>query len=179
MSRIGKLPVAIPPGVKVKIDGQKVEVTGSKGTISRVLPPDIRAEVRESAIHIAPVSEDIQLRPAWGLNRVLISNIVTGVHEGYKKVLEITGVGYKADMKGKDLSISVGYSQPRLFKATAGITFSVEGQTRITVQGIDKEKVGEIAAEIRKIRKPDPYKGKGIKYAGEHIRRKAGKAAGK
>jgi large subunit ribosomal protein L6 len=172
LSRLGKIPVVIPAGVQVKIDGQKVEVKGSKGTVSRMLPPEIKAEVNNNAIHFSPILEGENVKALWGLNRVLVDNMV-------RKQLEIVGVGYKAELKGKDLHILAGYSSPRLFKSVPGITFAVEGQTKITIDGIDKEKVGEVAAEIRKIRKPEPYKGKGIKYAGEHIRRKAGKVAGK
>ena len=179
MSRLGKLPVAIPSGVQVKVDGQKIDVKGSKGTLSRVLPPEIKAEVKDNAVHFTPVLENENAGALWGLNRVLVDNMVTGVSKGYRKELEIVGVGYKAELKGKDLNILAGFSSPRLFKAVPGITFGVEGQTKISIEGIEKEKVGEVAAEIRKIRKPEPYKGKGIKYAGEHIRRKAGKVAGK
>ncbi|MBN1130657.1 MAG: 50S ribosomal protein L6 [Chitinispirillaceae bacterium] len=179
MSRLGKLPVAIPSGVQVKVEGQKIEVKGSKGSAMRSIVPEIRAVIKEGAIHFSPAADGPNISALWGLSRVLVANMVTGVSQGYRKTLEIVGVGYKAELKGKDLSILAGYSSPRLFKAVPGITFGVENQTKITIDGFDKEKVGEIAAEIRKIRKPEPYKGKGIKYAGEHIRRKAGKVAGK
>jgi large subunit ribosomal protein L6 len=179
LSRLGKIPVAIPAGVQVKIDGQKVEVKGGKGTLTRTLPSEIKVEVRDNKIFFIPVAEGDNVKSLWGLNRVLVDNMVVGVSKGYRKDLEIVGVGYKAELKGKDLQILAGYSSPRLFKAVQGITFGVENQTKISIEGIEKEKVGEVAAKIRIIRKPEPYKGKGIKYAGEHIRRKAGKVAGK
>ena len=179
MSRLGKIPVAVPQGVQVKVDGQKVDVKGAKGALSRVLPPEIKAEVKDGNVHFSPAKEGDNVSALWGLNRVLVANMIEGVSKGYRKELEIVGVGYKAELKGKDLSIAVGYSGPKVYKATPGITFTVENQTKIVIDGLDKEKVGEVAAEIRKIRKPEPYKGKGIKYLGEHIRRKAGKVAGK
>lgn len=179
MSRLGKIPVAVPAGVQVKIDGQKVEIKGGKGTLSRVLPPEIKAEVKEGKVHFSPIGEGDNVKALWGLYRVLISNMIVGVSQGYRKELEIVGVGYKAELKGKDLQIAVGYSSPVPVKAPKGITFSVENQTKIIIDSIDKELVGQVASEIRKIRAPEPYKGKGIKYAGEHIRRKAGKVAGK
>jgi large subunit ribosomal protein L6 len=179
LSRLGKIPVAIPAGVQVKIEGQKIDVKGSKGSLSRTLPLEIKAEIKDTMIHFSPTREGDTVNAQWGLNRVLVSNMVTGVSKGYRKDLEIVGVGYKAELKGKDLSISAGFSSPCIFKAVPGITFGVENQTKISIEGIDKEKVGEVAAEIRMIRKPEPYKGKGIKYAGEYIRRKAGKVAGK
>jgi large subunit ribosomal protein L6 len=179
LSRLGKIPVAIPSGVQVKVNGLKIDVKGSKGALSRVLPPEIKAEVKDNEVHFTPALENENTGALWGLNRVLVDNMITGVSKGYRKELEIVGVGYKAELKGKDLNILAGYSSPRLFKAVPGITFGVEGQTKISIEGIEKDKVGEVAAEIRKIRKPEPYKGKGIKYVGEHIRRKAGKVAGK
>lgn len=179
MSRLGKKPVAVPQGVQVKIDGQKVEIKGVKGTLTRVLPNEIKAEVKDGAVHFSPTCEGENVKALWGLHRVLVSNMIVGVTKGYRKELDIIGVGYKAELKGKDLSIAVGYSGPKVFKATPGITYTVDNQTRIAIEGLDKEKVGEVAAEIRKIRKPEPYKGKGIKYTNEYIRRKAGKVAGK
>ena len=179
MSRLGKLPVAILQGVQVKVEGQKVDVKGPKGTLARILPPEIKAEVKDGAVHLSPAGKTDNVGALWGLNRVLVANMVEGVSKGFRKDLEIVGVGYKAELKGKDLSIAVGYSSPKMYKATPGITFAVESQTKIIIEGPDKEKVGEVAAEIRKIRKPEPYKGKGIKYVGEYIRRKAGKVAGK
>jgi large subunit ribosomal protein L6 len=179
VSRLGRIPVAIPAGVQVKIAGQSIEVKGGKGTLCRVIPPEIKAEVVEKAVHFTPAIQADNTSALWGLYRVLVANMIVGVSVGYRKDLEIIGVGYKAELKGKDLTINVGYSSPVIFKARQGITFTVEGATKVAIQGIDKELVGQTAAEIRKIRKPEPYKGKGIKYADEHIRRKAGKVAGK
>ena len=179
MSRLGKIPVAIPAGVQVRVDGQKVETKGSKGTLTRLLPPEIKAEVKEGKVHFSPTMDTENVKSLWGLNRVLVDNMIIGVSQGYRKVLEIVGVGYKAELKGKDLLISVGYSRPIPVKAPKGITFTMDGQTKIIIDSCDKELVGQTAAEIRKIRPPEPYKGKGVKYAGEHIRRKAGKIAGK
>jgi large subunit ribosomal protein L6 len=179
LSRLGKIPVDIPAGVQVKVDGQRIEVKGPKGTVVRMVHPEIKPEVKEGKLHFTPVAEGDQVKALWGLNRMLAFNIVVGVSQGYRRELEIHGVGYKAELKGKDLQIAAGYSKPRLFKVPQGITFTVDNQTRVVVDGIDKELVGQTAAEIRKIRKPEPYKGKGIRYVGEHIRRKAGKIAGK
>jgi large subunit ribosomal protein L6 len=179
LSRLGRIPVAIPAGVQVKIDGQKIDIKSAKGALSRELPPEIKVEVKDNKIHISPAHEGEMVSALWGLNRVLVDNMVVGVSQGYRKELEIVGVGYKAELKGKDLSILAGFSGPKLIKAVPGITFGVENQTKISIAGIDKEKVGEVAAKIRMIRKPEPYKGKGIKYVGEYIRRKAGKVAGK
>ena len=179
MSRLGKIPVAIPAGVQVKIDGQRVDVKGTKGTLTRHLHPEIKAEVKEGKVHFTPVMDGEQVKALWGLNRVLVANMIIGVSQGYRKELEIVGVGYKAEMKGKDLQLSTGYSRPVPVKVPKGITFAVDNQTKIIIDGCDKEMVGQTAAEIRKIRPPEPYKGKGVKYAGEHIRRKAGKVAGK
>jgi len=179
LSRLGKIPVAIPAGVQVKVDGQKVETKGSKGTLTRLLPPEIKAEVKEGKVHFSPTVDRENVKSLWGLNRVLVDNMIIGVSQGYRKVLEIVGVGYKAELKGKDLLISVGYSRPIPVKAPKGITYTVDNQTKIIIDGCDKELVGQTAAEIRTIRPPEPYKGKGVKYAGEHIRRKAGKIAGK
>jgi large subunit ribosomal protein L6 len=179
VSRLGKIPVDIPAGVQVKVDGQKIEVKGGKGTMTRVLHPEIKAEVKDGKVHFAPVSDGENVKSLWGLNRVLVANMILGVSQGYRKGLEITGVGYKAEIKGKDIQIAAGFSKPVLVKAEKGITFSVADQTKITVDGCDKELVGRVAAELRKIRPPEPYKGKGLRYSGEHIRRKAGKIAGK
>jgi large subunit ribosomal protein L6 len=179
LSRLGRIPVAIPAGVQVKVDGQKVEIKGAKGTLTRVIVPEIKVEIKDKTLHFSPAAEGDQVSALWGLSRMLVANMVTGVSEGYRKELEIVGVGYKAELKGKDLQISAGYSKPVLYKSRPGVSCTVEGTTKIVVQGADKETVGQTAAEIRKIRKPEPYKGKGIKYAGERIRRKAGKVAGK
>jgi large subunit ribosomal protein L6 len=179
LSRLGKIPVVVPAGVQVKITGQQVEIKGSKGTEHHELAPEVTAEVKDGKVHFAITTTDGNAKAMWGLHRMLIENIIIGVSQGYRKELEIVGVGYKAELKGKDLLVSAGYSSPKLFKAMPGISFTVENQTKIIVDGINKAKVGQTASEIRKIRKPEPYKGKGIKYAGEHIRRKAGKVAGK
>ncbi len=179
MSRIGKVPVKIPGGVQVSIVGQKIEVKGSKGSLSREFPPDLKIEAKDNQVTVSPAIESENVKALWGLYKVLIDNMVIGVSEGYKIMLEIVGVGYKAELKGKDLNVFAGFSGPKFFKAPKGITFTVDGGTKITVEGIDKEIVGKVAAEIRRIRPPEPYKGKGIKYLGENIRRKAGKTAGK
>jgi large subunit ribosomal protein L6 len=179
LSRLGKIPVTVPAGVQVKLDGQRIEIKGGKGTVSRMLSPEVKAELKDGKIHFSPAGTADNVKAMWGLNRMLVENMIIGVAQGYRKELEIVGVGYKAELKGKDLMVHAGYSSPKLFKVCPGITFAVENQVKVIIDGIDKEKVGQIASEIRKIRKPEPYKGKGIKYAGEHIRRKAGKVAGK
>lgn len=179
MSRIGKVPVNVPTGVQVTINGQKVDVKGSKGSLSREVPSDLSVQLKDNEIIVAPVTENENVKALWGLYRVLIDNMIVGVSKGYRKELEIQGVGYKAEMKGKDLNVIVGFSSPKFVKVPAGITFAVENQTKIVIDGIDKQAVGQIAAEIRKIRPPEPYKGKGIRYVGEQVRRKVGKAAGK
>jgi large subunit ribosomal protein L6 len=179
LSRIGKIPVNIPTGVQVSINGQKVEVKGAKGTLSRDVPRDLNIVFKNNEISITPASENENVKALWGLYRVLIDNMVVGVSKGYRKDLEIHGVGYKAEMKGKDLNISAGFSSPKFFKAPKGLTFACDGLTKIVIEGIDKELVGQVAADIRRIRPPEPYKGKGIRYLGEQIRRKEGKAAGK
>ncbi len=179
MSRIGKVPVNIPSGVTVTVNGQTIEVKGSKGTLSRKFPEELKVEVDGNQVKVSPAAQTENVKALWGLYKVLIENMVIGVSQGYKKDLEIVGVGYKAELKGKDLSIYAGYSSPKLFKAPVGITFTVDGGNKITVSGIDKQLVGQTAADIRKIRKPEPYKGKGIRYLGEKLRRKAGKTAGK
>jgi len=179
LSRIGKLPVKIPSGVQVKIDGQHIEVKGSKGTLSRDIPSELKVEVVEGTLQVTPAIEAENTKALWGLYRVLLDNMVIGVSSGYKKELEIVGVGYKAELKGKDLNIAAGLSDTVLFKARPGLEYRTDGPTKIVIEGIDKESVGQAAADIRRIRPPEPYKGKGIRYAGEQIRRKAGKTAGK
>jgi large subunit ribosomal protein L6 len=179
LSRLGKIPVVIPAGVQVKVEGQRVDVKGAKGALTRTLPPEIKAEVKDGKVHFTPTMEGDQVKALWGLNRVLVANMITGVSQGYRKDLDIVGVGYKAEQKGKDLQIAVGYSRLIPVKAPKGITLRVDNQTKIIIEGCDKEQVGQTAAEIRKIRPPEPYKGKGVKYSDEHIRRKAGKIAGK
>jgi large subunit ribosomal protein L6 len=180
MSRIGKLPVPVPSGVDVTIDGQQVTVKGPKGTLSHVVAEPItvgRAE--DGTISVARPDDERLSKSLHGLSRTLIANMVTGVTDGYAKTLEIVGTGYRVTAKGSDLEFALGFSHPVVVPAPEGITFRVEAPTRFAVEGIDKQKVGEVAANIRKLRKPDPYKGKGVRYQGEVIRRKAGKAGKK
>lgn len=179
MSRIGKVPVKIPAGVQVSVAGQKIDVKGAKGTLSRVVNKELAVSFADGEVKLTPQIEGDSTKALWGLNRVLIENMVVGVTAGYRKDLEIVGVGYKAEMKGKDVQLSVGLSSPMLYKAPDGIKLNVENQVKVSIEGIDKEKVGQTAAEIRRVRPPEPYKGKGIRYAGEQLRRKAGKTAGK
>jgi len=176
MSRIGRLPVAIPSGVDVTIDGQAVKVKGPKGELMHVVADPITVEKGETGVEVKRPNDERQSRALHGLTRSLINNMVLGVTEGYEKKMEIHGTGYRVAAKGSDLEFSLGYSHPILIQAPAGINFAVENPTRFSVQGIDKQLVGEVAANIRKLRKPDPYKGKGVRYAGEQIRRKVGKA---
>ncbi|VEI12835.1 50S ribosomal protein L6 [Trueperella bialowiezensis] len=176
MSRIGKLPIAIPAGVEVKIDGDTVVVKGPKGELSHSVPSPITVELDGEQILVKRPNEERESRSLHGLTRTLIYNNIVGVTEGYKKDLEINGTGYRVLAKGTDLEFSLGYSHTITVKAPEGITFAVDGPTKFSVSGIDKQQVGETAASIRKLRKPEPYKGKGIRYAGEHVRRKAGKA---
>jgi large subunit ribosomal protein L6 len=177
MSRIGKVPVPVPAGVDVSIDGAQVTVTGPKGTLEHVVPAPIQVARDDSgAIVVTRPDDERQSRSLHGLTRTLIANLVTGVTEGYTKRLEIVGTGYRVVAKGDDLEFALGFSHPVVVAAPAGITFEVTSPTRFAVSGIDKQQVGEVAANIRKIRKPEPYKGKGVRYAGEVVRRKAGKA---
>ncbi|HUI93740.1 MAG TPA: 50S ribosomal protein L6 [Chitinivibrionales bacterium] len=179
MSRIGKKPIPIPKGVEVKIEGSTVSVKGPKGTAVKKAHPAVKLSVENNEVRCTADAADRLSKSVWGLWRVLINNMIMGVTAGYKKTLDIQGVGYKAEMKGKDLNIVVGYSHPVVIKPAPGITFKTETATRIIIEGIDKEAVGETTAEIRLIRGPEPYKGKGIRYLDEHVRRKVGKAAGK
>ena len=178
MSRIGKLPITVPSGVDVAIDDSLVTVKGPKGTLSHSVAAPIRvARDDEGAVLVTRPNDERVSRSLHGLTRTLINNMVTGVTEGYEKKLEIYGVGYRVLSKGPtQLEFQLGYSHPITFDAPEGITFTVEGPTRFSVQGIDKQAVGEVAANIRKLRRPEPYKGKGVRYAGEQIRRKVGKA---
>ena len=175
MSRIGKNPVSIPSGVEAKIDGQHVEVKGPKGTLSLDVPEPITVVLEGSEIKVSRPDDNRRSRALHGLSRSLINNMVIGVSEGYTIKMEIFGVGYRVAAKGKNLEFSLGYSHPVLIEPPEGITFAVDGNTKLSVSGIDKQKVGQIAAIIRKLRKDDPYKGKGIRYEGEQIRRKVGK----
>jgi large subunit ribosomal protein L6 len=177
MSRIGKLPIAVPSGVDVAIEGPQVTVKGPKGTLSHTVAAPITVEKGEGVLDVKRPDDERESKALHGLTRTLVNNMVVGVTEGYEKKLEIVGVGYRVLSKGPtQLEFQLGYSHPITFNAPDGITFTVDGPTRLGVQGIDKQLVGEVAANIRKLRKPEPYKGKGVRYAGEHIRRKVGKA---
>ncbi len=179
MSRIGKLPVVIPAGVKLTLNGQVIAVQGPKGSLSRSLHANIDVEVASDAVVVRRRSDSKVDRSLHGLTRTLINNMVEGVTKGFEKVLEINGVGYRAEVKGSILNLSLGFSHPVEYSLPAGISAEVEKQTKLTIRGIDKELVGMAASEIRAFRKPEPYKGKGIKYADERIVRKAGKAGKK
>ena len=175
MSRVGNAPIAIPNNVETKIDGQTVEVKGPKGTMTVEVPAPITVAVEENQIVVSRPDDHRKNRSLHGLSRSLINNLVIGVTEGYKINMEIFGVGYRVQQKGKDLEFSLGYSHPILIEAPEGITFVVDGNTKLSIEGTDKQQVGQIAANIRRLRKDDPYKGKGIRYAGEQVRRKVGK----
>ena len=177
MSRIGKKPIVIPAGVTVTVDNNTVNVKGGKGELTRTFSALVETKGEGAEIIVSRVDETTASNAQQGLTRTLIHNMVTGVSEGFEKKLELTGVGYRAALKGKDLDLSLGYSHPVIFPAPENISFVVPDNTHITVQGISKEQVGQVAAEIRMKRPPEPYKGKGIHYLGEHIRRKLGKAA--
>jgi large subunit ribosomal protein L6 len=176
MSRIGRLPVPIPSGVDVAVDGQAVTVNGPKGTLALKVAEPITVVKEDGVIRVTRPSDEGKVRALHGLSRTLIANMVAGVTQGYSKTLEIVGVGYRVQAKGRDLEFSLGFSHPVLVTPPDGITFRVEAPTRFVVEGIDKQLVGETAARIRKLRKPDPYKAKGVRYQGEVIRRKVGKA---
>ena len=176
MSRIGKLPVAIPAGVKISLDGNTITVTGPKGTLTQELNGRMTIAVETDQINVSRPTDSKQDGALHGLTRALINNMVVGVTTGFQKDLEINGVGYRAEISGKTLTLSLGYSHPVVYTLPDGITVEVEKQTKLSVKGIDKQLVGAAAAKIRSFRKPEPYKGKGIKYADEHIVRKAGKA---
>ncbi|MGW4123123.1 50S ribosomal protein L6 [Nocardia sp. NPDC004711] len=176
MSRIGKKPIPVPAGVEVTIDGQSITVKGSKGTLSHVIAEPITVAKAESGeLEVVRPNDERQNRSLHGLTRTLISNMIVGVTQGYEKKMEIFGVGYRVQAKGSNLEFALGYSHPVPVDAPEGITFAVESPTKFSVSGIDKQKVGQIAAVIHGLRKPDPYKGKGIRYAGEVVRRKVGK----
>ena len=177
MSRVGGSPIPVPTGVEVSISQSSVRVKGPKGELSRTVPEGISVEQADGELRLARAAETRELRALHGLTRSLIANMVQGVTQGYEKRLEIQGVGYRATQQGNALELAVGYSHSVKKDAPPGIEFEVPAPTRITVRGIDKELVGQVAAEIRAIKKPEPYKAKGIRYEGEHIRRKAGKAA--
>jgi len=176
MSRIGRIPVPVPAGVDVTIDGAVVTVKGPKGTLTHTVATPIEVKQEDATLVVSRPDDERLSRSLHGLTRTLLANLVTGVTEGYTKKLEIVGTGYRVTAKGSDLEFALGFSHPVVVTPPEGITFVVEAPTRFSVQGIDKQQVGEVAANIRKIRKPEPYKGKGVRYAGENVRRKVGKA---
>ncbi|MFP5331876.1 MAG: 50S ribosomal protein L6 [Acidimicrobiia bacterium] len=176
MSRVGKMPVEVPSGVDLKIEGNTVSVKGPKGELSREFHERVTLTVEDGVVTVSRANDERESRALHGLSRALLANMVTGVSAGYRRELEIVGVGYRAALKGSDLEMQLGFSHPVTVQAPEGITFEVPEPTKVAVIGIDKELVGQVAANIRKIRPPEPYKGKGVRYAGEHVRRKAGKA---
>lgn len=177
MSRIGKMPVAIPAGVEVTVDGQTVTVKGSKGELSRTFNEMMSIKVEDGQVIVERPDDSREAKSFHGLTRTLIANMIEGVDKGFSKKLQLVGVGYRAALKGSDLEIQLGFSHPVIVKCPENISFEVPTQTEIVVNGISKEQVGQVAANIRKWRKPEPYKGKGIRYEGEYVRRKLGKAA--
>jgi len=177
VSRVGKQPIPIPSGVTVTLDKQKITLKGPKGSLEREIRPEIEVKVVDDQIEVSRQNDERLQRALHGLTRALIANMVKGVHEGFRKSLEIVGVGYKVELKGNALMFTLGYSHSILLKAPPSVTFEVEKPTLFHVDGIDRELVGQVAAAARAFRKPDPYKGKGVRYLGEHIRRKAGKTA--
>ncbi len=176
MSRIGRLPITVPPNVSVALEGRHITVSGPRGELERDLPPAMRIVQQEGALRVERPGDDKRSRELHGLTRTLVANMVIGVTEGYRKGLEITGVGYRAQKVGEKLQLSLGYSHPIEIEPPRGVSFELENPTRLAVVGIDKELVGHVAARVRATRKPEPYKGKGVRYAGEVVRRKAGKA---
>ncbi len=180
MSRVGKSPVVVPASVQVNIKGSNVQVKGPKGEMKRDFSPNMDIRMEDGKVLVQRPSDEPMVRALHGTTRALIQNMVTGVSEGFVRVLEIDGVGYRAEMQGQNLVLHVGYSHPVTIEPETGISFDVETRTRqVKIMGIDKEKVGQVAADIREVRPPEPYKGKGIRYQGEHIRRKAGKSGTK
>jgi large subunit ribosomal protein L6 len=176
MSRIGRLPVVVPGGVAVTVEGRQVTVEGPKGTLRHTIPEPLEIVRDDGTLTVTRPNDEGEVRALHGLSRTLVANMVTGVTEGYRKTLEIVGVGYRVQARGSDLEFSLGFSHPVTVSPPEGITFRVEAPTRFVVEGIDKQQVGEVAANIRKLRRPDPYKGKGVHYQGEQLRRKVGKA---
>lgn len=176
MSRIGRLPISVPAGVEVKVENNLVSVKGPKGTLEHTAPSPITVALEENIITVSRPNDERNSRALHGLTRTLIDNLIIGVTAGYEKKLEIVGTGYRVVAKGANLEFALGFSHPVVIEAPEGITLTVESPTKLSVSGIDKQQVGEVAANIRKLRKPDPYKGKGVRYAGEIIRRKVGKA---
>lgn len=179
MSRVGKLPIAIPDKVKVDLSGSQVTVTGPKGTLVETFNPDMTVAVEDGTITVNRPSDKPEHRALHGLTRALVNNMIVGVTEGYEKVLTIVGVGYRASMQGKALNLQLGFSHPVTVEPPEGITLTVDGNTTVKVNGIDKQQVGQVAANIRAFRKPEPYKGKGVRYENEHVRKKVGKAGAK
>ncbi len=179
MSRVGKKPIIVPKGVKVTLNGQNIVVEGPKGKLSHDVHSLLKIQQNADAIEVIRPDDQKFSRAIHGTTRALVANLITGVSEGYKKTLEIIGVGYRVEQKGKDLNLVLGYSHPIIFTAPEGVSLKAEGQLKIVIEGIDKQKVGQAAAEIRKYRRPEPYKGKGIRYEGEIVRRKQGKKTGK
>jgi large subunit ribosomal protein L6 len=175
MSRIGKKAVAIPSGVTASVEGQTVKMKGPKGALELVLPAEVSAKLDKGSIQVDPRNETKRARSMWGTSRTLVSNLVTGVTKGFEKKLEITGVGYRAAVQGKNLQIALGYSHDVVYPIPTGIAIVTPKPTEVVITGIDRQQVGQVAAEIRGFRKPEPYKGKGVKYAGEYIFRKEGK----
>jgi large subunit ribosomal protein L6 len=175
MSRIGKVPVAVPGGVTATVEGQTVSAKGPKGELSVVLNDEVAAAMSDDGIKVTPRDESKKARAMWGLSRTLVSNIVTGVSEGFTRRLEISGVGYRAQLQGDTLQLALGFSHDVRYPVPDGITIEVPRPTEIVISGIDKQRVGQVAAEIRRFRPPEPYKGKGVRYAGEYILRKEGK----
>jgi large subunit ribosomal protein L6 len=176
MSRIGNKPIELPDGVDIKIDGNHVKVKGSKGELERSFNDRIGIDLEDGVLTVTRPDDERESRALHGLSRALLNNMVVGVSDGFRKELEIQGVGYRATLMGSGIELLVGFSHPVEIEAPEGITFEVPDQTKIVISGIDKEQVGQVAANIRKVRPPEPYKGKGIRYAGEYVRRKAGKA---
>lgn len=179
MSRIGKKPVAVPKGVTVTVNGHAVSAKGPKGELSRTFHPEIKIALAGEQVNVERPSDEARHKALHGLTRTLIQNMVDGVAKGYSRVLEIQGVGYKAEAKGNGLQLALGFSHPVHYPAPAGIKFTVDNNTIVKIEGPDKELVGQVAAEIRSLRKPEPYKGKGVRYQGESVRRKAGKTGAK
>lgn len=177
MSRIGKIPINIPKGVEIRLQDDVIVVKGPKGSLSQKMTSEISVDVNEEkkVVTVAPQSQNKKARAQWGLYKIMVNNMIRGVTDGFSKTLLIEGIGYKAEMKGSTLLLSAGYSHPILYMPAKGITLAVDGPTKVIVKGADKQMVGQVAAEIRAVRPPEPYKGKGIRYEGEHIIRKAGK----
>ena len=179
MSRIGKKPIAIPKGVTIKADANGVEVKGPKGQMKQALPPGITAAIEDGNVVTKKASDDPELRKFHGLARSLVNNAVLGVTEGWKKELDIVGVGYRAELKGQQIHLALGYSHPIVFDVPKGIEVAIDKQTHITVTGVDRQLVGQVAANLRRMREPDPYQQKGVRYTGEKLKKKAGKTGAK